>query len=294
MDAALIWRSGSVDELGLTYLDIGPQDGHLVIALHGFPDVPGTYRELATSLGANGFRCVIPWMRGYAPSTLEGPFGPAQIAADVLALADALSPREPVSLIGHDWGAVATYGAIALAPWRFRSAVTMAVPHPGQFIRNALGGPSQLFRSRYMLWFQCVGLAESSVRRDDFRYIRDLYRRWSPGWSPSPAHLEEVKSCLDASLPGPLAYYRALGIHGGVRDLIRLQRGLWSEPIPVPTLYLHGAQDGCITPEMGLGQERVFVGKFRSMTIPRAGHWLHLEQPSTTAKHILTWLEFGR
>jgi len=294
MSRALKWRRGSLAHPRLSYLEIGPPDGPLVLALHGFPDVPGTFRDLASRLAERGYRCVLPWMRGYAPSTVRGPFGPETIASDVLLLADTLSPREPVSLMGHDWGAVAVYGALARAPWRFKSAITMAVPHPSQFLRGLLRDPAQLYRSRYMFWFQCIGLSDRSVRMNDFAYIRTLYRRWSPGWSPPPAHLEEVKSCLDASLPGPLDYYRALGIHGGWTRLASLRRGAWSAPIPVPTLYLHGSRDGVISREVGVGQERMFVGRFRSETISDAGHWLHLEKPEETWRHVSGWLASGR
>ena len=87
-------------------------------------------------------------MRGYFPSVLAGPYDGNTIAKDVIALADALSPNAPISLVGHDWGAVVSYPALAAAPERFRCAVTMSVPHPRAFIANLARTPRQLLRIR--------------------------------------------------------------------------------------------------------------------------------------------------
>jgi pimeloyl-ACP methyl ester carboxylesterase len=46
-----------------------------VICLHGFPDDAGTIDGLLPRLAASGFRAVAPYLRGYAPSPLEGPYG---------------------------------------------------------------------------------------------------------------------------------------------------------------------------------------------------------------------------
>jgi pimeloyl-ACP methyl ester carboxylesterase len=88
-------------------LAAGPPDGELVLCLHGFPDHAPSFEALLEELSQAGRRAVAPWMRGYAPSTLEGPFDLTQLASDALAIAESLSPKRPVSLVGHDWGALA-------------------------------------------------------------------------------------------------------------------------------------------------------------------------------------------
>src|SRR4051812_12408807 len=106
-------------------LAAGPLDGPVVLCCHGFPDTPGTFRGLLAALAKAGFRAVAPWLRGYAPSPLAGPYGTAALGADLLALCDALHADR---VIGHDWGALAVYAALAQAPARLHSAVTLAVP----------------------------------------------------------------------------------------------------------------------------------------------------------------------
>jgi pimeloyl-ACP methyl ester carboxylesterase len=61
--------------------------------------------------------------------------------------------RDDAVIIGHDWGALATYGAVAHQPDRWRRAVTAAVP-PTASIGMSLFTYAQLQRSWYMFFFQ--------------------------------------------------------------------------------------------------------------------------------------------
>jgi pimeloyl-ACP methyl ester carboxylesterase len=109
----------TVEVGGFTALAAGPADAPLALVLHGFPDAPPTFAPLLGALADRGYRVVAPWLRGYAPSPLAGPYDVDRLADDVLAWADRLSPTQPVALVGHDWGAAVTYVACARAPARF-------------------------------------------------------------------------------------------------------------------------------------------------------------------------------
>lgn len=274
----------------LTCLTAGDPNAPVVICLHGFPDVPRTFASLMDGLAERGWRAVAPWLRGYHPSTLEGPYHVERIAEDVLELATALSSDRPVCIVGHDWGAVATYWATAWAPQRFARAVTMAVPHPLALLRNMARHPKQLRRSWYMGFFQLPDRPERVVPKDDFAFIERLWRDWSPGWEPPQDHLREVKRCLAESMPAPIEYYRAM-----VRPVGALKRRISesrsrARRIRVPTLHLQGAQDGCIGPEVAEGQERFFEGVLTRRVVPGVGHFLHLERPDLLDPMILDWL----
>lgn len=272
--------------VALSYLLKGSSGRPLVLCLHGFPDVPRTWEPMSDRLVRAGYRVVAPWMRGYAPSTLEGPFDLESLATDVVALADELSADEPVYLLGHDWGAAVAYAALATAPARFRAAATFAVPHPIAVEKNLVRQPAQFKLSSYMGVFQVPKLSERLVARNDFAYVERLWRAWSPGFEPSVAHLAEVKGCLRASLPAPLAYYRALRSFTTLRSLHRL---FLREPISVPTLYVHGQDDGCIRPELSNGQQAFFTGPYERILVPNAGHFAHLEQAESVGEATLGW-----
>ena len=164
----------------------GPRHAPLVIALHGFPDTARSWRSVGERLAAQGFHVVAPYLRGYAPSPLEGPFDVDALADDLAAIVAAVSPGAPVVLVGHDWGAVIAYIALLRHPTLFRVAVTLAVPHPLAFLESLPRTPSQVLRSSYMALFQIPRVAEAIVTRNDFAFIDTLWQRWSPGYVLPP------------------------------------------------------------------------------------------------------------
>jgi pimeloyl-ACP methyl ester carboxylesterase len=270
------------------YLEQGQADAPLILLAHGFPDHPKTFLPLMALLCAAGYRCVAPWLRGYAPSTLAGPYDRQRVGDDLAELAEALCPNAPAVLVGHDWGAAATYTAVGRWPQRFRSAVTLAVPHVAAFERNLRKSRSQQQRSLYMALCMLPGVPERVLRYADFAYIEQLWRRWSPSYRPNPDYMRELKSCLRASMPAPLGYYRALR-----PSRMSLRQSLLDDRIRiyVPLLHLHGADDGCIEFAMSEGEQRYFAGDFRNRELPGLGHFLHLEDPRQIADAILEFIE---
>ena len=114
-----------------------PGAGPLALCLHGFPDSAWTYRYLLPALADAGFRAVAPFMRGYAPTAVpaDGRYQTGALGLDACALHEALGGDGDAVIIGHDWGAMATYTAANHEPDRWRRVVTMAVPPSG-----AVGG----------------------------------------------------------------------------------------------------------------------------------------------------------
>jgi pimeloyl-ACP methyl ester carboxylesterase len=274
----------------LAYIERGAPGAPLVVLMHGFPDFPKTFFPLMARLGEAGYRTVAPFLRGYAPSTTEGPFHAGQLGRDLSDVVRALSPGKPAFLVGHDWGAVATYAAVASSPSLFRRAVTLAVPHVAAFERSLWKNPAQRKRSAYMALLATPLLGDRFAVRNDFEYIEALWRRWSPGYTPDPLYMLELKACLRASMPGPVGHYRAL--RAGIFRMPRPPAGPVRR-ITVPLLHLHGAEDGCIAFEAGDGEERYFENEFRRENLPGLGHFLHLEDPDRIAAAILAFVGTG-
>src|SRR6266496_6002774 len=90
----------------------GAVNARPLLFLHGFPDHPPTAVPFLEHL-AETHRVVAPWLRGYAPSPIVGPYDLDTLAADALALIDRLGDQ--VDLVGHDWGGEITYTVCAAA-----------------------------------------------------------------------------------------------------------------------------------------------------------------------------------
>src|SRR5690348_619695 len=81
--------------LNVGYAEAGPPDGPPVILLHGWPYDIHSFVDVAPLLASGGYRVIVPYLRGYgstrflASDTIRNG-QPAAIAADTLALMDAL------------------------------------------------------------------------------------------------------------------------------------------------------------------------------------------------------------
>jgi pimeloyl-ACP methyl ester carboxylesterase len=282
VDASVAVRSATVRANGLQFGVLAAGSGPLALCLHGFPDAAHTWRHLLPALAGAGFHAVAPFMRGYAPTAVpaDGAYHLSALVADAVALHEVLGGDANAVLIGHDWGAEAAYGAAAFAPGRWRRLVTLAVP-PAALDEVLFSDYEQLKRFFYLFMFRDpAGLAETVVARDDLAFLDKLWRDWSPGFQPGE-HLARVKACLrqPANLAASLGYYRAAA------DEVAAGR-----QAPQPTLYLHGARDGCIGVDLVRGAERLLPPSSRMIVIDDAGHFPHLEEPGQVNDHILSWV----
>src|SRR5205085_918210 len=147
-------KTGTVQARGLTFATIEEGDGPLVLCLHGFPDHARSFRHQLPALASAGYRAVAPAMRGYAPTgpAAVGRYQSAALAEDAVALIAALGYDDAV-VFGHDWGALAAYGAALAAPTRVRKLVTAAVPYGPQVTAAFMTSYDQQRRSWYMFFF---------------------------------------------------------------------------------------------------------------------------------------------
>ena len=281
----------TANHVDVAYLSAGPADGQLAVCLHGFPDSAHTWRHLAPALVDAGFRVVAPFLRGYAPTAVpaDGSYQTGALAKDAVALHEALGGDERAVIIGHDWGAAGTYGAASLAPERWRRVVTAAVPPSGAMGSGFLTY-DQLKRSWYMFFFQHP-LSDLVTGMDDLVFIDRLWADWSPGYDASD-DLELLKPSLrdPANLAAALSYYRAT-LGGTPPDpTLEAEQAATQQPTPQPTLYLHGADDGCIGVELAKGAEAFLGEGSRVEIVEGAGHFLHLERPDVVNPLIVDFV----
>ena len=271
-----------------SYLESG--SGPLALCVHGFPDSAHTWHGLLPELAAAGFRAVAPFTRGYAPTGVPaaGGYDPATLAADVNALHDVLGGDGDAVIIGHDWGATATYGAAAGAPERWAKVVGLAVPPGDAFLVALLTNLAQIKRSWYMFFFQHP-LADVVVPAGDLAFLDDLWATWSPGFDGA-----ELRALAKRGLREPANLQAALGYY---RDTLSPEAlaALHGAPIPFPAqplLYVHGRDDGAIGVEVAESAAATMPDHVRVEVVDGAGHFLHLERPTQVHRLILEHVSF--
>lgn len=280
-----------LDTVTIAYLEDGPVDGPLVICLHGFPDSRASFRHLTPALTNAGYRVVVPALRGYGPSSLahDGVYHTSALAHDVISLHERCGGDERAIVIGHDWGAAATYLAVMAAPERFSRAVTMAVP-PLAAMAGAMLRFDQLQRSWYMWLFQ-LPIAEFAVAANDAAFLDRLWEQWSPGYDGRD-DVRLVKAALDSPerIAAAIGYYRAMFSPGAPPAPYEEMFAARDAPLTIPFLYLHGARDGCVASlDYDVVRQHLPDGS-DVQVLEDAGHFMHLEQPDEVARLILEFV----
>lgn len=288
MDATLSHITANGIEFA--YFEAGA--GPLALLLHGYPDSAHTWRHLLPALADAGFHAVAPFNRGYAPTSLDpaGRYQAGALGVDANALHEALGGDGDAVIVGHDWGAMGAYAAAHLAPQRWRKVVAAAVP-PGPVMAEAFFSYEQLRLSWYM-FFQLTPLADMVVPMGDWDFVAKLWRDWSPGYDYA-ADLQHFIDCMPTPdhLGAALGYYRqTLQPELQAPELSDAQTGTLMLPTQ-PLLYLHGANDGCMRPELAAKTPTVLsVDGSRFTEIEGAGHFLQLEQPEQFNAAVIEFL----
>jgi pimeloyl-ACP methyl ester carboxylesterase len=284
-------RGVSANGVQFSYFETGPVDGPLALCLHGFPDSAHTWRFLLPELAKAGFHAVAPFLRGYAPTAIppDGRYQVGAVARDANALHAALGGTDDAVIIGHDWGALATYAAVAHQPDRWRRAVTAAVP-PTASIGMSLFTYAQLQRSWYMFFFLSP-MAEIALPLDDYAFIDGLWADWSPGYEASFDVARVKESIGDPEhIAAAIGYYRAMFDPALQDPELADEQNAALAPTPKPTLYLHGRNDGCMLLS-SIGNPLDFMAEGSQMeVIEDAGHFMHVEQPDVVNRHIVEFL----
>ncbi len=287
------WLEVDTPAVRLKALTWGPDDGPIALCLHGFPDTPHGFRKIVPHLVDAGYRVVAPYMRGYAPSGLpsDGAYHLGAIMHDALQVRAAAGPTDDDVVIGHDWGAIVATGLAAMPESPFRKAVVMSVP-PSATLRSNRGAllkllPAQLVRSWYISYFQLPFAPE----RSGPWIVPLLWRRWSPGYDAT-----EDLPLVEAAIGAPDRWRAALGLY---RATIRQYRPpaqyadlhrWWTEPPRLPTLYLHGADDGCMTAQFTpFVRDALTLGSDAGV-VDGAGHFLQLDRPDEVGRRIVEFL----
>ena len=271
----------TISSAGQNYVVSIAGDGPNIVLLHGFPDTPYSWSEIAAALVQAGWRVSVPWLRGYHPDTLVPGrrYDPETIGRDALGLLDAIGASQAV-LVGHDWGALAAYSAASLAPERVRALVAFAIPHPSVLTRS----PAALWAVRHFFLLK-LPWAPQVCRRNDFTYLDRLYRRWAPSWSGQARDqtLGAAKRALfsPATLEGAISYYRDLPLGRQPAVLAHVPQ--------VAGLIVGGTED-LADPELFERTAELMPSPSRALVLDGAGHWPHRERESVVAGELQQFL----
>jgi pimeloyl-ACP methyl ester carboxylesterase len=281
--------------LNVGYAEVGPGDGRVAVLLHGWPYDIHSYLEVAPLLAAQGYRVIVPYLRGFgttrflSDATLRNG-EQAALAVDVIAFLDALAIERAI-VAGFDWGARTADIVAALWPERCAGLVSVS----GYLIGSQEAGERPLPPAAELQWWYQYYFATERGRAGYDTYRRDfaklIWRTASPKWDFDDATFDRSAAAFDNldHVPIVIHNYRwRLGLADGEADYEELEERLAQGPvIGVPTITLEGDANGAPHPDPSSYASK-FSGAYSHRTIEGGiGHNLPQEAPEAFANAVI-------
>ena len=279
--------------LNVGYAEFGPATGQPVLLLHGWPYDACSYIDVGPRLAAEGYRVIVPYLRGYGPTT----FLSAQttrnaqqsaVALDIVALMDALGIQRAV-LGGFDWGA-RTVGIIAaLWPERCKSIVSVS----GYLITSLEANKQPLSPvAEYGWWYQYYFATERGVlgyRRNLRDFNELIWRIVSPRWNFDGATYDRTAASFDNPDHVDIVihnYRWRLSLAPGEPQYDVYEQKLATAPaISVPAITIGSDFDGPAAD--GASYRDKFTGKYAHRVFAGIGHNVPQEAPEAFTQAVV-------
>jgi pimeloyl-ACP methyl ester carboxylesterase len=270
-----------VGEMMFTGRAAGPEDGELVILLHGFPQTSYEWRHQLRALGDAGYRAVAPDQRGYSPGARPDGvehYATPCLEADVIAIADRLSGSrtgQRFHLVAHDWGAIIAWQVAGHHGDRLRSLNIVSVPHPAAFHRAISDDTEQKGRSEYMRFFQTPDEPEELFLANDAAGLRAVFASLDADASDEYVRVLSQPGAMTAALN----YYRAMdGTLAGIG------------PIDVSTLFIWSTDDVAVARSGAEATAQHVRGPYRFEVLEGVSHWVPDVVPDVVNRLLLEHL----
>ncbi|OXC73742.1 alpha/beta fold hydrolase [Caballeronia sordidicola] len=288
-------RQVNIGTLSMGYAQAGPNNGPVVILLHGWPYDIYSFAEVTPLLAAAGYRVIVPYLRGYGSTRFLSADTPrngqqAVVAVDIIALMDALKIDKAI-FGGFDWGARTVNIIAALWPDRCKAMVSVSGYLIGSQEANRAPLPP---KAELAWWYQFYfaterGYAGYEANRYDFNKL--IWHTASPKWNFDDATFE--RSAESFNNPDHVAvvihnYRWRLGLVKGEPQYDELEARLAKAPtISVPTITMEGDANGAPHPAPAAYAKK-FTGKYQHRDIDGGiGHNLPQEAPKAFADAVI-------
>lgn len=263
----------------------GPEDGELVVLLHGFPEFSYGFHHQMEELAASGYRVAVPDQRGYylsdKPEQIED-YTINKLSDDIAGLIEAFGETSAM-VIGHDWGGAVAWHLAASKPEYVKKLIAINIPHPTAMPRVFMKNPLQWLKSSYMAFFQLPEVPEKLMAANDFESMKQAMKGTARPDAFTDQELERYKDAWSqpGALTGMLNWYRA--IRKG--SLLQMPKA----PLRMPVRIIWGLGDQFLSPMLAT-ESLKFCENAELVWVGEATHWVHHEQPEIVNRLIKEFL----
>ena len=261
----------------------GPEDGPLILLLHGLARTSWEWHHQLPRLAEAGFRVVAPDQRGYSPGAR--PHGVEaytvdEFAKDALAIADELGWADrPFHLMAGSVGAIFAWRAVAIDPQRVATLACINIPHPGAFAEVAQSAFAD--EQEENMSYHANSRKEGSERETFERIIKKM---GLPAEETDP-YLEALNS--DEALRAVFHFYRANTGDGAIPAADPIAQ---MKPVLMPTLFIWPPAAGTVSRRTAEANARYVEGPYRFEILGEAMNFALQKTPEKITRLLLEHL----
>ncbi|GAB19932.1 putative hydrolase [Gordonia effusa NBRC 100432] len=291
------WRKRIVTNNGvdLAVFELGDPANPAVVLVHGWPDTHHLWTHVGPLLVDAGYYVAAYDTRGYGETSIPSQtarYRVTELAADLFAIADAVSPAAPVHVMGHDWGSIQSWEAVTTpgAERRLKSFISVSGPnlnYMAEWVRksvlrpspaNLVGGLLQAISSAYTGFFRIPLLTNLFWRLAGRPAIWREFLRRSEGTKKSQIVLGDT---FNRDTVNGMRYYRA-----NIRPTISI---LNTRPAKIPVLEIINERDIALRPAIYTYTYQHVDRLWRRSSA--TGHWLPYTNPRYLAATAIEFLD---
>lgn len=278
----------SADGVRIAVYEQGNPDGPTVVMAHGWPDSHVLWDGVVSRL-AERFRIIRFDSRGVGNSSAPKPVSAytiSKLGDDVGAVIAAVSPGEPVHVLGHDWGSVATWEYLSRPGSTdrvasFTSASGPGIAQYGGYILDSLKRPyrpvqfgraiDRVLRLTYWYPFAAPVIAPAVFKR----MMRASGNRLLTDGVPEEQRFRSDTAAID--LVNSLKIYRSLAVAPPTKFPA-------DRYVSVPVQLIVATKDPVVRPH-GFDDLSRWVPRLWRRDI-NAGHWSPMSHPQVLASAV--------
>ena len=260
---------------GFTFdaLSDGPEEGPLLILLHGLPRTSWEWHHQLPKLAKAGYRTVAPDLRGYCPGARPeraNAYVVREFVKDILAIADELGWAErPFHLMGTSIGAVIAWCLAGKYPMRVATLACINQPHPGAIV-------------------EVMATKAANKQRKGYSYFSE-FRKEGKELENFEGILERIALPVEETDP----YREALSSEEALRAVFHWYRVLRIpplKPVVMPTLFMWPPKAGNVSRETAEANAHYVKGPYRFEILEFARNFALQMEPETITRLLLEHL----
>jgi pimeloyl-ACP methyl ester carboxylesterase len=284
------------EDLDISFMETGARHGKPVLLLHGWPDDATTWTAVTERMNDRHLRFVVPYLRGFGPTTFRNDnalrtANGGVLAMDAIALMDGLG-IDRFSVVGHDWGShIAECLAIGWPDRVERIVQLSSMPRMGG-LRTPSFRQSQLY---WYQWFMATKRGAEAIAKDRKGFARIQWENWAPdGWFDEATFEAVAKSFENPD-------WLAVSLHSyRVRweEAEPDPRSVWLEhkvketkTLSLPAIFIQGKEDGVTPAAMSENVHEKFTGPFERILLQNVGHFPQREDSDAVSRELAVFLK---